>query len=69
MQRLGLTWAHRMASEPRRLVRRYLKWNSLFLYYVLRFGYRPSKVAFLAHHAWGDAGDGYGNPAAGINGR
>jgi NAD+ synthase (glutamine-hydrolysing) len=25
-----------------------------FLYYILRFGYRPSKVAFLAHHAWGD---------------
>jgi NAD+ synthase (glutamine-hydrolysing) len=25
-----------------------------FLYYVLRFGYRPSKVAFLAHHAWHD---------------
>jgi NAD+ synthase (glutamine-hydrolysing) len=25
-----------------------------FLYYTLRFGYRPSKVAFLAHHAWGD---------------
>ncbi|UDY37475.1 NAD(+) synthase [Dermatobacter hominis] len=24
------------------------------LYHVLRFGYRPSKVAFLAHHAWGD---------------
>jgi NAD+ synthase (glutamine-hydrolysing) len=24
------------------------------LYYVLRFGFRPSKVAFLAHHAWGD---------------
>jgi NAD+ synthase (glutamine-hydrolysing) len=23
-----------------------------FLYYVLRFGYPPSKVAFLAHHAW-----------------
>ena len=22
------------------------------LYYFLRFGYRPSKVAFLAHHAW-----------------
>jgi NAD+ synthase (glutamine-hydrolysing) len=22
------------------------------LYHVLRFGYRPSKVAFLAHHAW-----------------
>ena len=25
-----------------------------FLYYTLRFGYRPSKVAFLAHSAWGD---------------
>jgi NAD+ synthase (glutamine-hydrolysing) len=25
-----------------------------FLYYILRFGYRPSKVAFLAHRAWGD---------------
>jgi NAD+ synthase (glutamine-hydrolysing) len=25
-----------------------------FLYYILRFGYRPSKVAFLAHHAWRD---------------
>jgi NAD+ synthase (glutamine-hydrolysing) len=23
------------------------------LYYVSRFGFRPSKVAFLAHHAWG----------------
>lgn len=24
------------------------------LYYVLRFGFRPSKVAFLSHYAWGD---------------
>ncbi|CAN5892402.1 NAD(+) synthase [soil metagenome] len=24
------------------------------LYYISRFGLRPSKVAFLAHHAWGD---------------
>ncbi|MEJ2100896.1 MAG: NAD(+) synthase [Desulfobacterales bacterium] len=24
------------------------------LYHLLRFGYRPSKVAFLAFHAWGD---------------
>jgi NAD+ synthase (glutamine-hydrolysing) len=23
------------------------------LYYILRFGFRPSKVAFLAHNAWG----------------
>lgn len=29
-----------------------------FLYYVLRFGYRPSKVAWLAEHAWGDRGAG-----------
>src|SRR5688500_7902187 len=28
------------------------------LYYVTRFGFRPSKVAFLAHHAWGDRGRG-----------
>jgi NAD+ synthase (glutamine-hydrolysing) len=24
------------------------------LYYLTRFGYRPSKVAFLSHHAWSD---------------
>ena len=24
------------------------------IYYVTRFGFRPTKVAFLAHHAWGD---------------
>ncbi|MBV9423253.1 MAG: NAD(+) synthase [Solirubrobacterales bacterium] len=28
--------------------------QDFFLYYTLRFGYRPSKVAFLAHHAWRD---------------
>jgi NAD+ synthase (glutamine-hydrolysing) len=28
--------------------------QDFFLYYVLRFGYRPSKVAFLAHRAWAD---------------
>jgi NAD+ synthase (glutamine-hydrolysing) len=28
------------------------------LYYVTRYGYRPSKVAFLAHHAWSDAARG-----------
>lgn len=25
------------------------------LFYLTRYGYRPSKIAFLAHHAWGDA--------------
>jgi N-acetylglucosaminyldiphosphoundecaprenol N-acetyl-beta-D-mannosaminyltransferase len=34
MQRLGLTWLFRMASEPRRLVGRYCKFNSLFLFYL-----------------------------------
>ena len=24
------------------------------LYYITRYGFRPSKVAFLAWHAWGD---------------
>jgi NAD+ synthase (glutamine-hydrolysing) len=31
--------------------------QDFFLYYTLRFGYRPSKVAFLAHHAWHDRYD------------
>ena len=32
--------------------------QDFFLFYILRFGYRPSKVAFLAEHAWGDADRG-----------
>ena len=32
------------------------------LYHVLRYGFRPSKVAFLALHAWGDAGRGLWPP-------
>ena len=28
--------------------------TDFFLYYTLRFGYPPRKVAFLAHHAWHD---------------
>jgi NAD+ synthase (glutamine-hydrolysing) len=28
--------------------------QDFFLYHLLRFGYRPSKVLFLAEHAWGD---------------
>ena len=28
--------------------------QDFFLYYILRFGYSPGKVAFLASHAWGD---------------
>jgi N-acetylglucosaminyldiphosphoundecaprenol N-acetyl-beta-D-mannosaminyltransferase len=36
MQRRGLTWLFRMLSEPRRLVGRYLRWNTLFLYYLVK---------------------------------
>ena len=32
--------------------------QDFFLYYVSRFGYRPSRVAFLAEHAWGDRRSG-----------
>ncbi len=32
--------------------------QDFFLYHVLRFGNRPSKVAWLAHEAWGDRGRG-----------
>jgi len=35
MQRLGLTWVFRLASEPRRLAGRYLRYNFLFLWYLL----------------------------------
>lgn len=28
------------------------------LYYLTRYGFRPSKIAYLAHHAWHDAGRG-----------
>src|SRR4051794_34412054 len=28
------------------------------LFYTLRYGLRPSKIAFMAHHAWKDAGGG-----------
>jgi N-acetylglucosaminyldiphosphoundecaprenol N-acetyl-beta-D-mannosaminyltransferase len=38
MQRRGLTWVYRLANEPRRLLGRYLKYNSLFLFYLLKDG-------------------------------
>ena len=40
MQRLGLTWVYRLASEPRRLASRYFKYNLLFLFYLFRDGLR-----------------------------
>ena len=32
--------------------------NDFFLFYISRFGLKPSKVAFLANQAWGDASGG-----------
>jgi NAD+ synthase (glutamine-hydrolysing) len=32
------------------------------LYYITRFGFRPSKVAFLAQHAWSDPSTGFWPP-------
>ena len=45
MQPLGLTWIFRLCSEPRRLGPRYLRYNFLFLWYLLRDG--------LQCRAWG----------------
>jgi N-acetylglucosaminyldiphosphoundecaprenol N-acetyl-beta-D-mannosaminyltransferase len=36
MQKLGLTWFFRLLTEPLRLGPRYLKYNTLFLWYLLR---------------------------------
>jgi N-acetylglucosaminyldiphosphoundecaprenol N-acetyl-beta-D-mannosaminyltransferase len=35
LQKLGLEWAYRLAMEPRRLFKRYLTYNTLFLYHTL----------------------------------
>ena len=36
MQQMGLEWLHRLVSEPKRLFFRYLKTNTIFLYFVIR---------------------------------
>jgi N-acetylglucosaminyldiphosphoundecaprenol N-acetyl-beta-D-mannosaminyltransferase len=42
-QRLGLTWLHRLASEPGRLWKRYLTYNSLFLWFLARQLLAPAR--------------------------
>ena len=32
--------------------------NDFFLHHIIRWGQKPSKVAFLAYHAWKDAQQG-----------
>jgi len=36
MQKRGLTWLYRLCQEPRRMFKRYLKYNILFCWYLLR---------------------------------
>ncbi|MCM3553574.1 WecB/TagA/CpsF family glycosyltransferase [Janibacter melonis] len=42
MQRAGLEWAYRLLQEPRRMWRRYLVTNTLFVLLLLRERVRPS---------------------------
>jgi N-acetylglucosaminyldiphosphoundecaprenol N-acetyl-beta-D-mannosaminyltransferase len=37
LQKAGLEWAFRLAQEPRRLARRYIIGNALFMFYVARY--------------------------------
>ena len=43
MQRAGLTWLFRASSEPGRLLTRYLRFNTLFLYYLLKDAIIPPR--------------------------
>jgi N-acetylglucosaminyldiphosphoundecaprenol N-acetyl-beta-D-mannosaminyltransferase len=45
LQTLGLEWAYRLAQEPRRLMRRYLVTNSLFIVMTLRSAGRRRRAA------------------------
>jgi NAD+ synthase (glutamine-hydrolysing) len=49
--------ADRPAADTESVIGPY-ELHDFFLYYTVRFGYRPSKVAFLAHHAWHDREQG-----------
>jgi N-acetylglucosaminyldiphosphoundecaprenol N-acetyl-beta-D-mannosaminyltransferase len=52
LQSLGLEWAYRLAQEPRRLFRRYVVTNSLFIVMTLRSAGRRRRVsASLRWHA------------------
>lgn len=41
LQKFGLEWVYRLAMEPRRLLRRYLTYNTLFVWHVLREQQKP----------------------------
>jgi len=48
MQRIGMEWFFRLIQEPRRLYKRYLIGNSIFLYLLLKelYDYKKGKVLF-----------------------
>ncbi len=43
MQQWGLEWFFRLVSEPRRLFKQYLVTNTLFFWYLLRYGVKLSE--------------------------
>lgn len=43
MQRAGLTWLFRACAEPGRLLTRYLRFNTLFLYYLVKDAITPPR--------------------------
>jgi len=43
MQKLGLGWLFRLCEEPKRLFPRYLKYNSLFILFVLLYYFKNKK--------------------------
>ncbi|MDG3064862.1 WecB/TagA/CpsF family glycosyltransferase [Thauera mechernichensis] len=44
MQRYGLEWFHRLCSEPRRLWKRYLVTNTLFILGMARHGFKAHRI-------------------------
>ena len=44
MQKRGLTWVFRLLSEPRRLLGRYLRYNTLFLFYLGKDALLPRRL-------------------------
>ena len=45
LQRIGMEWLFRLCAEPRRLARRYLIFNSLFVFYLVKDALIPPKPA------------------------
>ena len=49
MQHVGMEWLFRLVQEPRRLWRRYLVGNSLFIWYCAEAGFRKILAAWRPH--------------------